>query len=82
MKKGKSTLCEKCLQFGHPKSTAEATGNSAQTAQNTCRREEYTIVEGIIASTAKNRTRQKTRKYAENTKWKQQSRKKYEIRQI
>ena len=34
------------------KSTAEVTRNSAQTAQNICRREEYTIVERTFASTA------------------------------
>ena len=55
------------------KNTAEVTGNTANTAQNICRREECTIVEMIFASTAKDPTRRETRKYVENAKWKQQS---------
>ena len=39
MKKERPTLCERCLQVGHPKKF--------------CRREECTIVEGTFASTAK-----------------------------
>ena len=54
------------------KSTAEATADSAQTAENICRKEEFTIVEETFTSTAKNYTRQETRKYADDTKWKQQ----------
>ena len=72
MKKERPTLCERCLQFGHKKSIAEVTGNSAQTVQTNCRREEYTIVDGTFASTAKYHTRQETRKYVKNIKWKQQ----------
>ena len=30
MKKQKPSLCERCLQFRHPKSSAEATGNCAE----------------------------------------------------
>ena len=68
MKKEKPTLFERCLQFGHQKSTAEVTRNLAQTAQNICRREECTIAEGTFASNAKNHIRQETRKYVENIK--------------
>ena len=57
LRKERPTLCERCHQLGHPESTAEVTGNSAQTVQNNCRREECTIVEGTFASTAKNHTR-------------------------
>ena len=39
MKNKTPTLCKRCLQFEHPKSTAEVAGNSAETAQNICRRE-------------------------------------------
>ena len=40
MKKERPTLCERYLELRHPKSTAEVTGNFAQTVQNICRSEE------------------------------------------
>ena len=41
----------------------KATRNSAETAQSLYRKEEHTIVERYFASTAKNPTRQETKKY-------------------
>ena len=74
IKKEKPTLCEKCLQFGHPKRYCRSDRNSAQTAENICRRVECTIVERTFVSTAKNHIRRETRNYVKNIKWKQQSR--------
>ena len=43
MEKDRPTLCERCLQFGHPKSTAEFTRNYAKSVQSICRKEECTL---------------------------------------
>ena len=62
MKKEKPTLCERCFQ----KNFAETTRNSAETAQSLYNKEEHTLVGRSFASTAKNPTRQKTKKYVKN----------------
>ena len=54
------------FSFDTLKSFAEATENSAGTAQSLCKKEECTIVGGF-ACTVKNPTKQEKRKYIENT---------------
>ena len=49
--------------MGTPKSSAEATENSAETAQNLCGKVECTIVREIFASTARNPIRLEARQY-------------------
>ena len=67
MKKDRPTLCERCPQFEHPKKYCRS---ERETAQNTCRREEFIIVEGTFDSTAKNHRRHETSKNVKNIKWK------------
>ena len=56
MKKERPTLCERCLQFGHPK-------KYCRSDRKLCTDCEWMILEGTFASTAK-----KTRKYVKNLK--------------
>ena len=57
----KLTLCERYLQFGHPKNFAKETRNSAETAQSFYRKEEYEIIGKFFAYIAKKPTRQETK---------------------
>ena len=55
------------------------TGNSAQTGQNICRREECTILEEPLPLLQRTTQDRRQKKYVENIKWKQQSRTKCDV---
>ena len=61
IKKRNQQYVKNASSLGTPKSSAEASGNSAETAQSLCRKEKCTIVGRSFASIAKNPTRQETK---------------------
>ena len=73
MKKENPTLCERCLQLGHPKKFCKSNRELCRDCTEPLQEGRAHNCERFFASTAKNPTRQETIKYIENIQQKLQS---------